>query len=253
MLCMIFSNLLTANYYFLDLPMEKSKIAFFDFDGTLSRDYISLDFLDFLLKAKAYPPVLYRQQRNMLKANQKGLLSYGDWCAKWGSVWAEGLAGSQVLKIEKLAKELFKKFKKRIYFSSYELIKVLKKKGYYTLLIGAGAFEVVNLAAKDLGIDEVQATKILVKNGVYTDKLITNFHQPQGKRKFMEGIVKSKKYDLARSVAFGDSIHDLGMLEKVEFPVALNPSKELLTLAQSKGWPLANYNNVISEINNLFK
>ena len=119
--------------------------------------------------------------------------------------------------------------------------------------MGAGAFEVVNLAAKELDIDEVHATKILVRDGIYSDELITNFNKPLGKRKFIENVLQSKKYDMASSIAFGDSPHDIGMLERVKFPIVLNPSKRMLALTENKGWLVLNRRNVVEGVTKILE
>lgn len=227
------------------------KVAFIDFDGTLSKGYISMGFLDYLFKRKLYPSALYRKQMELLKKHKEGKLSYGDWCCQWGILWARGLKGKKVKEIEGKAKSFFKGFEANIYPSSYKLIKILKEKGYHTLLVSTSAYETISLAAAHLGIDEIHSTKVSSSNGIYLGYAETNLHMPEGKKDFVDKIVNSGKYNRCNSIALGDSINDAPMLEKADIPIALNPSKELTSLAKQNKWIILNHKNVASKIKHL--
>jgi phosphorylcholine metabolism protein LicD len=66
------------------------KIAVFDFDGSLSKGYISMGFLDFLYEKELYPKSYYKKQQSILKKYKAKKLSYEKWCALWGKYWIEG-------------------------------------------------------------------------------------------------------------------------------------------------------------------
>lgn len=227
------------------------KIALFDFDGTLSQGYISMEFLYWLTEHNIYPQELCRQQKDLAEGSKQGKISYEDWCDQWGILWAKGLADKKVSLVEKAAQDFFQKFKTNIYPSSYKLIELIKSRGYRTLQVSTAAFEVANLAARELGIDETHATQVGIKNGLYTNELLTKFHTPIGKKEFMEKLTASGEYDMSTSTAFGDSIHDAGILEQVKYPVALNPTKELTDLAKKNNWLILDHYNVIERINKL--
>ncbi len=228
------------------------KIVLFDFDGTLSQGYISMAFLEWLSKSKIYPTELYQQQLKLVEANKQNKISYAEWCRQWGILWAEGLVNKTTTRIRESAQEFFEEYKTNIYSSSYQLVELFQKKEYYTFMITTAAQEVSYLAGKELGMDKTYGTEVLVNNDRYTNQLITKFHLPIGKKEFIEKIIKSGKYEMNTSVAFGDSMHDAAMLEKVKFPIALNPTKELFSLAQKNNWLILNYDNVIRQINKLF-
>jgi phosphoserine phosphatase len=52
----------------------------------------------------------------------------------------------------------------------------------------------------------------------------------------MRAMAAEHGWDLAASYAYTDSVSDLPMLEAVGNPVAINPERELLELAQERGW-----------------
>lgn len=230
-----------------------TKIAFCDFDGTLSKGFISMEFLDYVYKQKIYSRQNYEKQIELyIKAKDKKL-SYEYWCKRWGEEWAAGLKNQPYNLIKEQAKEFFKQFKANIYDSSYELIKRLRETGYYVITISVGAYDVVNLAASALGMDECYATKLKFKEGTCTGKLATSIHIPGGKEKTIKKIVKEKNVPFENCIALGDSASDMEMFELVKKPIALNPTSELLKLAEQKGIPCFSHENVLERIKNILK
>ncbi|MFH1637187.1 MAG: HAD family phosphatase [Candidatus Woesearchaeota archaeon] len=225
------------------------KIAFLDFDGTLSSGYISMEFLDAVYRKELYSETHYQKQMDMLKELKNGELSYDTWCEKWGEVWAMGLKEVPCLDVEAEAAAFFSGFKRKIYKFSYSLIDLLKEKGYHTAIVSVGASEVISLAASEIGAEDCYSTVLKSNRGYYTGEVLTDIHAPGGKVKTIERILKSRK----RSIAFGDSIGDVGMLEQVEMPVALNPSEELRKEAEARGWSVFTWRNAITGVKKLLE
>lgn len=227
-----------------------TKIALLDVDGTLSKGYSAMEFLDYLLENKIISHGFYKEQKDIEKKYYDGIIDYDQWCLDFGISWEGGFKGHTVKGIDEAAKDFFKVFKKNIYPSSYDLIDLLKKHDYHTIIISTSAFEVINLIRKELNVDEAFASKMSTENGVYTGKLITDFHLPGGKKRFIEEHLLGK-YDWKDSLAAGDSSHDVDMLEMSDYPIALNAGKQLLEIAQEKGWHIFNYDNVLDGVKKL--
>ena len=214
------------------------KIAIFDFDGTLSKGYISMKFLEYLHKKNTFSVAEYKNQIKMLREVKSGKLSYEDWCLEWGISWANGLKGQKKETINQYAKEFFKKFKRNIYPASYKIINLLKKRGYYTICLSVGAGEVISLACNGLGIDEEISTRLEIKNGKYAGKILTKVHIPGEKRGEVMRILKRKNLDKRASYGFGDSESDICFLELVENPFLLNASDKIKNIGKERGWKI---------------
>ena len=154
--------------------MKTNKIAFCDFDGTLSRGYISMDFLDSLVANSLYLKKSYDNHMALLDSLKEGDISYDDWCLEWGLEWARGLKDQLVSNIDNHAKEFFDVFKGNIYSSSYHVVELLKEKGYTVNSLSVGASEVIKYAAKNLGMNDVYATELEKASGKYTARSKTN-------------------------------------------------------------------------------
>ncbi len=226
------------------------KIAFCDFDGTLSKGYISMEFLDYVHAQKIYSEQCYEKQMDLYSQVKNKKIGYDYWCDKWGELWAAGLKGQTYDLINKHAQDFFQQFKGNIYASSYQLIKNLKEAGYYVIMASVGAYEVVNIAASTLGMDECYATKLEFKDAICTGKLTTNIHIPGGKEKALNKIIKEKNVPFENCMALGDSASDMEMFELVKTPIALNPTPELFNLVKQKEIPCFTHENILEGIKN---
>lgn len=227
------------------------KLAFFDFDGTLSRGYISMAFMDRLHESGFYSDGVYKEQMRIFEQHKTGEMNYDEWCLRWGELWAEGLRGKRESELRKHAEEFFDSYKANIYPASYDLVKLFRENSYRAIMVSVGSYDVISLAAKDLWIKEVYATQLEAKDGIYTGRLKTRLHTPTGKEEVLKGF--AKRHSLKGSFAFGDSVSDKKMLELVENAVALNPSEELEKLASIKGWKILDHENVVEEMKKLLR
>lgn len=214
------------------------KIVFLDFDGTLSSGYMSMDFLDYVTHHGLYDRAEYDRQQQYVIDVRDGKLSYNDWLPLWAESWALGLKGQKHDVVMEAAEEFFSEFKLNIYPSSYDLVKSFKEAGFTPMVVSVGAYEVTSLGARELGVDEVVATRLEIDSeGFYTGKVATTLHTPAGKLDEINRILTEAGVDPEDCAAAGDSFHDEPMLEAVGHPIALNPSEELEKAAQKHGWP----------------
>ena len=79
-------------------------------------------------------------------------------------------------------------------------------------------------------------TRSEIKNGKYTGKLAGPFCYGEGKVLAIEQLAKERGYDLAKSVAYSDSISDLPFMQAVGNAVAINADLPLTEFAIEQGW-----------------
>jgi len=222
---------------------EPVKYAIFDLDGTLSKGYISMEFLDYLHDHKLYDPKEYDHQMKILKDYKEKKMSYDDWVDEWALSWARGIKGQKESDIKNAARDFFKTFKRNIYPQAKDLAAFFKKRGYELLVISAGVYEVVDLARQHLGMHQTIATRCEVQDGKYTGKLITNVHTKTGKGEHIDKMIEDKNR-VRPAYVFGDSPGDISMLNRAQNPVALNPHPELEKEARQQGWRYLNIRDI---------
>lgn len=227
------------------------KTFFSDFYGTLSKGRISAEFLDFLFERKLYPEDFYEVQKNIVKHYNKKNISYTDYMLIWGELWARGLKGQSVESINESAKEFYPSFRDNIYPFAFEIMKTLKEKEYNLVLVSAGANEVVKLAAKDLGMDDVIATKCKIIQGKYSGELSTRLHLPKGKERALTDYIHRNKLSLVDSFSLGDSEHDKCMLEITPDQAVINPTEVFERYAKRRFWKIVTKENIVEYVKSL--
>jgi HAD superfamily hydrolase (TIGR01490 family) len=82
----------------------------------------------------------------------------------------------------------------------------------------------------------VRATRLGEKTGRWTGQILGEAMIGEAKSHAVKLLAAETGINLARSYAYGDSAMDRWLLAAVGQPVAVNPSKELLRLAQRRNW-----------------
>lgn len=93
----------------------------------------------------------------------------------------------------------------------------------------------------EISSEDVLATRFEVVDGRFTGRLIEPMCYREGKLDYAQAYADRYGLDLAASYFYTDSIDDLPLLEQVGHPVAVNPDKALLRLAQERSWPIVSF------------
>lgn len=126
-------------------------------------------------------------------------------------------------------------YKDQAYVYTRELIKELKQKGYFLLIISGSHHEMIEQLARHYGFDDWIGSQYARSGQTFNgDKYIPSLQ----KGKQLETFVKHHGLTYTDSFAVGDSKSDIPMLEMVEHPVAFNPDQVLFDHAKQAGWDI---------------
>jgi len=228
--------------------MISKKAVFTDIDGTLLEGFITVDFVKYLWEKGLFDNKYFIEQKELMDEFKLNKIDFVSWLKKWAIIWAKGVKGKKEADILFAAKEFFVNFKKNIYPSSKELVTLFHNKGYVVIGVSVGVVEAINLVKSNLNLDYVLASKVEIKNGVYSDKVLTNFHSKEGKQFAIFSFCKENDIDLSYSIGIGDTVHDEQIFEIVGKRIALNPTKELVSVANDKGYLIANHEDILEKI-----
>lgn len=92
--------------------------------------------------------------------------------------------------------------------------------------------------SRALGISDLLATELETIDGRFTGRITGPYLSKEGKLNEAIAHCREMKTTLDRSAFFADSINDVQMLEKVGWPVAVNPKENLLAVAKSRNWQI---------------
>eukprot|EP00250_Pteridium_aquilinum_P008097 c17668_g1_i2 orf=365-1435(+) len=217
------------------------KVAFFDVDGTITRTNVVLAYythriteLSFVVKLLWVPWFalscifyLVIDSFNRAVFNRIFYLSY---------------RGRPVQSKTQMADLIYRNYyRPRIFSGAVDLIRKLKQDGYQIVFVTGCLDFLIAPLAKELGADFVYAAELVEENGRFTGRLKGMASSNAEKADRVREYARIHGVTLADSLAFGDSVADLPMLEIVGHPHVVNPDARLQVLAEKRGWPIINW------------
>jgi HAD superfamily hydrolase (TIGR01490 family) len=218
--------------------IKMKKVAIFDIDGTIFRSSLVIELTDAFIQEGVFSSKVRRlyamYHKNWL--DRKG--PYEEYINAVVNAFRENIRGINYKEFSKIAKKVVALQKNRTYIYSRDLIKKLKKKGYYLLAISHSPKKIVEEFCKKLGFDkvygqlyEVDKQKRFTGKVLYMDVIID-------KAKVLKRAIEKEKLTLRGSVGVGDTESDIGFLKMVENPICFNPNKKLYQYAKRLGWKI---------------
>ncbi|OGP57728.1 MAG: hypothetical protein A2162_02225 [Deltaproteobacteria bacterium RBG_13_52_11b] len=190
--------------------MEKNqryKLAIFDLDGTLTRERSVWEYIHKKL-GKWYGFADKYQQRFLA-----GEISYEQFCELDAHVWK----GMKVEELTHIVETV------PFYPGVDELINHLKKKGLKLGMVSSGLSVLSDWVHRSYGFDYSVSNDLIHENGVLTGKVRIQVHYDQ-KAAWVGKILDQFGLRPEESIAIGDSLGDMDMLQMAGFSVAFNSS-----------------------------
>jgi len=212
------------------LALEPKVIAF-DCDGTLWAGDSGADFMYWEIEQKLLPEPISRWLLARYKEYLAAKVSEEDMCGEMVQVHR----GIPVPKIAAAAKKFFAEVvERRIFPEMRELAHRLIGAGREVWAVSSTNNWVVIEGVKRFGIpaERVLAAAVKSVDGVATDQLI-QIPSDEGKRTALRRVLTHKL-----DASFGNSVHDVAMLELAEQAFAINPNPDLAILAEERGWTI---------------
>ncbi|MDO5668496.1 MAG: HAD family hydrolase [Corynebacterium sp.] len=155
------------------------------------------------------------------------------------------VAGWSVDKVRQIASEtMHNVVTPAIYAEARELIAFHRNAGHDVIIISASASHLVDLIAEELGITQVVATELEVRDGRFTGEVLF-FCKGEAKAQAITDLAHDNDYDLAHSYAYSDSATDIPMLQAVGNPVAVNPDRAMKKAALENGWDIRTFRDPV--------
>ncbi|MDO8408171.1 MAG: HAD-IB family phosphatase, partial [bacterium] len=138
--------------------MEKRRVAVFDIDGTVFRSSLLIELVERLIDKDIFPQEAreaYEKER-VRWLDRKG--DYEAYINKVVQVFAKQLKGIPFQEAANIAGEVIEEKRDRVYRYTRDLIKDLKKKGYFLLAISHSPKFIVDGFGYETGFDKVYGT-----------------------------------------------------------------------------------------------
>ena len=214
------------------------KLALFDLDGTLLPNDSDHAFAEFMVKIGWVDSAAWRERNDVFFAQyQAGTLNLAEYLDFATSAWrsrpvAEAEAARERFMREVIEPELHPSARALVdgHLQAGDLVAVVTATNEFVTRPIASAFGVEHLLAVDLERDD---------NGRVTGRA-------QGVPTFREGkVVRVEAWlqalghqwgDFDEVLFYSDSTNDLALLERVQTPIATNPTPALEAIARERGW-----------------
>lgn len=121
------------------------------------------------------------------------------------------------------------------------LLQKHRDRGDHLMIITATNRFVVEPIANEFGVDTLLAIELEIEDNRYTGKVtgIPTFQDGKVSR-LQEWLTENPGFSMEGSYFYSDSKNDLPLLQKVDFPFAVNPDPELEKTARENDWPVLN-------------
>lgn len=125
-----------------------------------------------------------------------------------------------------------------IYPQAHDFVRQHLDRGERVAIISNAMTYAVAPLARYLGVPHILATRLEVRQGIFTGDYIHPLCFRQGKVFWAEKLARELGAELSQGTFYTDSITDLPLLERVKNPRVVNPDLRLRRLARSRGWPV---------------
>ncbi|MEV7523774.1 haloacid dehalogenase-like hydrolase [Streptomyces sp. NPDC091371] len=224
------------------------RIAVLDLDGTLAEGSVAAPFIEAMVAGGACDPAAGRAVLACISGyhGDAAGTAHASAAADAYDHIGRALAGAARTDVARAAAEAWPAARERIFPFAAELVGLLHGAGLRTVLISGSPYEIVRLAAAELGIGEAHGMRAEARRGRYTGVLETTPALPGGKRAALREATGGRPVDRRRSFAIGNSPSDAEAFEQVGLAVAFEPDPVLHGWALDRGWITADRQDVLA-------
>lgn len=214
------------------------KFAAFDVDGTIFRSSLLIELVETLIDEKLFPA----EARAGYQAPFHRWLDREDDYEKYINAVVEtfnkNIQGVHYGDFARVIKKIISEKKNRTYVYTRELVRNLKKRGYFLLAISGSPKGVLDSFCQELGFDKVYGRFYeLGPADLFTGKIVDE-HLIANKANIIHRAIEKENLTKEGSIAVGDTDGDISMLEAVEKPICFNPNEKLYRYAKLNKWPI---------------
>ena len=207
----------------------KKIAAFFDIDGTLYRDSLMVEHFKKLIKYDIIDQKAWLEHaRDTFMNWDKRQGNYDDYLDEVCELYVKYLIGLDKTCIDFTSDQVIRLKSERVYKYTRSRIKWHLDNGHIVIFISGSPDFLVEKMAKKYGATDFKGSTYLFEKGTFNGTVIPMWDS-KSKNTAIDNFVDEYDIDLSNSYAYGDTNGDINMLRRVGNPIAINPTKELLS------------------------
>lgn len=217
--------------------------AFFDIDGTLTREHTWAGYMDYFRhhKLKSGTHFLFQITHYPLYFLRKlGLISEDSFRRPWAAHLAWYVKGMSIAQARPIWDWTVRFLENSWHPDTLQVLKNHQQNGDLVMLVSSGPLPMVEQFAARIGVEHFIGTAFEIRGGHYTGQSLTPIVISAMKASAARSYLQSHQIDidLDGSFAYADSTTDLPLLEMVGNPVAAHPDADLRSIAEQRGWKI---------------
>src|SRR3989344_269197 len=217
-------------------PESSRRVAIFDVDGTIFRSSLLIQVVNRLIEKKVFPTstrrVYEREYERWL--NREG--DYEEYIGAVVEAFVGHLKGVHYSELADAAEEVVEEQWKRVYRYTRDLIKDLKKRGYFLLAVSHSPKTVLDKFCPRLGFNKTYGMIYEIGPQECFTGNVTEEHLILNKSAIVRRAVEKENLTLQHSIGVGDTESDIPFLEMVAKPICFNPNAKLYRYAKRLDW-----------------
>ncbi len=217
-----------------DGPAGSHIAAFFDLDRTLLAGFSATAFFrDWLRSGRMSPQIAVET----LLAGARFQLGQVGFSAFVTASMAM-LRGITEAEFDQVADRIFTDWLAAdVYPEARALVRAHQRRGHTVAIVSSATRYQVEPLARDLDIPHVLCTRLEVRDGRLTGRVVRPTCYGEGKAIAARELAQEQGLDLGQSYFYTDSHEDLPLLSVVGYPRPTNPNRQLAAIAAKRGWP----------------
>jgi len=218
------------------LPEIVIPCVIFDVDGTIFRSSLLIQVVNRLIEKGIFPTetrlVYEREYERWL--NREG--NYDEYIGAVVEAFVKHLKGVHYSALADAAEEVVDEQWKRVYRYTRDLLKDLKKRGYFLLAVSHSPKTVLDKFCPRLGFDKTYGMIYEIgPQECFTGNIVEE-HLILNKSAIVRRAVEKEDLTLVHSIGVGDTESDIPFLDMVSKPICFNPNAKLYRYAKLKKW-----------------
>jgi len=208
----------------------KKYAAFFDIDGTISREGLISEMFKKMIKYELIDNSKWFQDVEPAFTRwNKRLGDYDLYLQKMVDIYTETVKNTNSFHINYIARKVIEQKGERVYTYSRERIKWHREQGHIVIAISGSPIELVKVMSEFYDMDDYQGTVYEIgEDGIYNGSIIPMWDSDSKQKAVLE-MAEKHNIDLSMSYAYGDTAGDFLMLKLVGKPYSVNPTRELIS------------------------
>jgi len=216
--------------------VRKKKVAIFDVDGTIFRSSLLIQLVEQLIKNGTFPKsarsAYEREQRKWLE--REG--DYGAYIDAMVRAFKKNLKGMHYGELVDASEQVVAEQEKYVYRYTRDLLKELKRKGFYLLAVSHSPKTILDKFCPRMGFDKAYGTMYEIgPQDLFTGEMAEE-HFMYNKAAVVRRAIEKEGLTLTHSVGVGDTESDIPFLELVANPICFNPNARLFKYAKRNAW-----------------